>query len=623
MKIVVLLKAIPIQDHLVFDERGYVRREGVTIEMNPMCRRALAKGIELAALTGGTCVAMTMGPPSSAQILLEALAIGVDHAVLLSDPAFSGSDLLATSRALAGAISELGGCDLVLLGKASLDAETGVLPSMIAEHLRAPLFVAARQLVLEGHELEASCETDDGIVRIRGSLPAIVSCAERLISPLRADPDVLVSIAPEIIQVLTASSLPEGVYGGAGSPTSVGEVRALATSRRGVTFTDASAWANQAVAQLDQSVTRHGRTVLHAPARRALTGRPLVVVDVPEMRWYAHELLGAANLLADGLESHIVVISEHDDVVAWSSMGADSLRTLSRRSDPVALSEILGQVVEADQPHFVFLPSTAWGREVAGRLAVRTGCALVTDVADFEHCDGELRLWKSALSNSERVEIRTTTPTTIVTLQAGRYQPVVRSQLDDLSDMAREVTAPLVEAFVPEVMERIVEDDLELLTKSPIVIGIGLGVPPDAYAVVYELADRLDAEVVGTRKLTDRALLPRSRQVGATGRLLSSKVYLAVGISGKPMHVAGINAVGTVLAINSDPTAPMFEHCDLGLIASWEVGIEALNRALDRCGWVPGRTGALTGHLHQGSEVSELTSRSNGHGVFGGGSHGN
>jgi electron transfer flavoprotein alpha subunit len=298
------------------------------------------------------------------------------------------------------------------------------------------------------------------------------------------------------------------------------------------------------------------------------------------MRWLTHELLGASGDLADAIASHVMVISDDHDLGAWLSAGADTLRVIPRLNGPGEMAQLLAKVIEGDRPPMVILPSTMWGKEVAGRLAARTGCGLVTDVTEFDLKEQQVGLWKSALSNSELVEIHVNTETTIVTLQPGMHRPVTRAGVSDVTLAPQLAQLPERDGPTIELLEELIEDDLEPLATAQLVIGLGLGVPSEAYPVIREFAGQLGAEIVGTRKLSDQNLIPRSRQVGATGRLLSSTVYLAVGISGKPMHVAGLNAVGTVLAINSDPNAPIFDHCDYGLVGTWEDGLNVLRLVL-------------------------------------------
>jgi electron transfer flavoprotein alpha subunit len=103
-----------------------------------------------------------------------------------------------------------------------------------------------------------------------------------------------------------------------------------------------------------------------------------------------------------------------------------------------------------------------------------------------------------------------------------------------------------------------------------VVIGVGRGVDPTQYGALEPLRELLNAELAATRKVTDQGWLPHGRQLGITGRSVAPRMYFAVGLSGNHNHLAGTSRAGTVLAINTDPAAEVFAHCDVGLVADWQ-----------------------------------------------------
>jgi electron transfer flavoprotein alpha subunit len=119
------------------------------------------------------------------------------------------------------------------------------------------------------------------------------------------------------------------------------------------------------------------------------------------------------------------------------------------------------------------------------------------------------------------------------------------------------------------VLARTRNDDLDVLAEAHTVIGVGTGVPPDAYDDLEPLRTLLQAELGATRKVTDKGWLPRSRQIGITGRSIAPCLFVSVGASGKFNHAVGIRAAGTVLAINPDANAPIFASADAGIVGDW------------------------------------------------------
>jgi electron transfer flavoprotein alpha subunit len=124
------------------------------------------------------------------------------------------------------------------------------------------------------------------------------------------------------------------------------------------------------------------------------------------------------------------------------------------------------------------------------------------------------------------------------------------------------------------------DDDVETLARAEVVIGVGTGVSPDEYGRLSPLAALLGAELGATRKVTDKGWAPRSRQVGITGRSIAPRLYVALGLSGKFNHMVGVRAAGTILAVNPDREAPVFGHCDIGVVGDWHEVVPLLSDAL-------------------------------------------
>jgi electron transfer flavoprotein alpha subunit len=126
------------------------------------------------------------------------------------------------------------------------------------------------------------------------------------------------------------------------------------------------------------------------------------------------------------------------------------------------------------------------------------------------------------------------------------------------------------------------DDDVESLARAPVVIGVGTGVAPSEYEQLAPLAALLGAELAATRKVTDRGWAPRARQIGLTGRSIAPRLYVALGLSGKFNHMVGVRGAGTILAVNEDKNAPVFDHCDVGMVADWHQAVPLLCDALRR-----------------------------------------
>jgi len=574
VRIAVLVKQIPKLESMALDERGRLVREGVELELNAYCRRAVAQGVDLVAQHGGSVTVITLGPPSAEDCLREAVAWGCDRAVdtvgvLLTDPVFAGSDTLATARALGAAIEDLGPFDLVLTGRNSVDADTGQVGPELAELLDLPFATGARHLALDDGVLDLRCEHDDGWAQLRISLPAVVSTAERLIDPCKVDPEGRAAVPAASIRRLGASALGQGPWGQDGSPTAVGAVRVLDSERErhvlhGATLEEQVARAVdrlRARGALDAALD-HAADLGRVPDPQAEPDRTLAVLVEPDREGLTRELLGAAASLG-GLV--VAITTTEPDRARLGAWGADEIVHLA---DLVVEEDVASGVVtwaRALEPWAILAPSTAWGREVASRSAAALGTGLTGDAVRLEAEDGRLVAWKPAFGGALVAAIRSRTDPQMVTVRAGVLP----------APQPRVATAPVVALPVEprgriELLARTRDDDLDVLAEASVVVGVGQGVAPEDYPRLEPLLQTLDAELAATRKVTDRGWLPRARQVGITGRSIAPRLYVLLGASGKFNHMVGVRGARTVLAVNPDAEAPVFEHADIGIVGCWD-----------------------------------------------------
>ena len=187
LKIAVCIKQIPLIEEANFDAATKtIKRDGPNV-ISAFDLRAISLAVELKNRHGAETTVVTMGPPQARDALVDALAMGMDRAVHLEDRAFAGADTLATARALALWLTR-GNFDLILLGKYSLDAETGQVGPEIAELIGAAQITGARKLEIDGRMIRAERESDEGFDEIEAAMPAVLTCAERVAQPIKVKP---------------------------------------------------------------------------------------------------------------------------------------------------------------------------------------------------------------------------------------------------------------------------------------------------------------------------------------------------------------------------------------------------------------------------------------------------
>jgi electron transfer flavoprotein alpha subunit len=582
VRIAVLVKQIPKFEEMELTEDGRLRRDGVELEMNPYCRRAVAKACELASEREHghrTVTVFTLGPPAADDTLREAIAWGLERDVDISgvhvtDPQFAGSDTLATAKALAAALDHEGPFDLVLTGRNSVDADTGQVGPELAELLDLPFLTGVRYLSVEGDRVAARCELDDGWLQAEVRLPAILSTAERLTEPTKVDPPGRAAVPASRIRRVTVDDLGDGPWGEDASPTWVGPVKIMAVDRAHRRWPEATL-TEQVRAAVDCLVERGALTAdAHAPTETVAPSRThslcTVVVLEPDRARLGRELLGAAARLTGNV---LAITLEPPDGRELASWGANEIVHLSGENVEEDVARAVADLAQCEHPWAILVASTAWGREVASRVAVRLDAGLTGDAVELDIEGDRLIAWKPAFGGQLVAAIGCSTPVQMATVRAGVLPTLTPRPVD--VPVGYETIALMPRGRV-RVLARTREDDIDVLAEAHTVIGVGTGVRPDEYRDLEPLRIVLEAELGATRKVTDKGWLPRARQVGITGRAIAPRLYVSIGASGKFNHAIGVRAAGTVLAINPDPDAPIWHNTDAGIVADWHDALPLL-----------------------------------------------
>lgn len=184
MKIIVLLKQVPNTSDVRIDPKtGNLIREGVASVINPQDRHALEAAIHMRETFGGTVTVLSMGPLQAVEAICEALAMGADRGVLLTDKAFAGADTWATSTTLGLAIRKLGEFDLVFAGRQAIDGDTAQIGPQVAEFLGIPQLTYVTALEFHEGTVIAERALEGGCERIETPIPVLVTCMASLNEP--------------------------------------------------------------------------------------------------------------------------------------------------------------------------------------------------------------------------------------------------------------------------------------------------------------------------------------------------------------------------------------------------------------------------------------------------------
>ena len=243
-------------------------------------------------------------------------------------------------------------------------------------------------------------------------------------------------------------------------------------------------------------------------------------------------------------------------------------------------AEALQQLAEKTSPAAILISSSFEGKEIAGRLAIKLDSGLITDAVDVQADGGSPVTTQSVFAGNFTVQAKITKGTPIIAVKPNAAAPEEAAGAGDVEEFSATISDSAKKAQIVASQPRQATGRPEL-TEAAIVVSGGRGTGGD-FTPVENLADALGAAVGASRAAVDSGWIPHTFQIGQTGKTVSPQLYIASGISGAIQHRAGMQTSKTIVAVNKDEEAPIFELVDFGVVGDLNTVLPAVTEEVNK-----------------------------------------
>ncbi|MBN2145617.1 MAG: FAD-binding protein [Candidatus Aureabacteria bacterium] len=624
LHIVVCIKQVPDTTQVRIDPiKHTLIREGVPSIINPYDVHAIEEGLRLKEKYQGRVTVISMGPPQTEEALRKALSLGADSVYLVCDHIFAGADTNSTSLTLSGAVkylSKTDPVDLILCGKQSIDGDTAQVGPGIASRLKFNPLTYVDQILnmdLSAGTITVRRKLEGAYEKVTSPLPALVTVLKEINEPRYATLPGLIRSLRADIPVLTNHDLglnPEQL-GFKGSPSKVKHIFTppLRSGGNKIAADNPSHGAEvifnyMLEAGLLNTKEDHSRkkTKPSSPDKSddvIFEGDNTVVIQPGgvwiflehhdnEIARVSQELLGIGKILARDSRSLLgaIVCGHQMDSLVPSAFGfgADHVFVVD---DPVLSSyrtlpytQAVTNLVVKYKPDILLMGATTQGRDLAGSVAAELSTGLTADCTGLKiNTRGLLEqtrpafggnLMATILTEHHRPQMATVRPR-VIPLPAYHPKKNGRIIFEKIDLKEKNIPVKIIEHM------KISLSETNDISCADIIISGGRGMGSGQnFSMLKDLAAILDGVVGATRAAVDSRWLSYDHQIGQTGKTVRPTLYIACGISGAVQHRVGMQTSDHIIAVNTDPDAPVFSIASLGIIGSAIEIIPALNQLL-------------------------------------------
>ena len=622
MTIITLIKQVPLPNEMRMGDDGLMDRTKAKSIINIDCQFGLEAGLQLKKhYPEARMIACSMGPGSFEMALKTAISMGYDETYLLSDRKLGGSDTFATGLAISTMLKHLGFTKdskepfVIFAGRQTSDGDTAHVPSQVAENLGIPQATFCESAKPDGKgNIIAKRIIEGGYQMLQLPMPCLISFTPTGIPPRKPSLIGAIKARQSQIEVFGVEDINLGTekIGLNGSPTIVAAVENIESERPPIMMCSGHN-ERELVDNLIENIKKGKNTFLQKEKkekqqketpdfpvidtrgdfRHILTwveivngqvARPSLELFTPA-RHLAQQLGGDTKIKTVLIGKNVSHLSK-----TLFEHGADEVILVEKNELVEYLvlpfSDIIAQIIKEQKPEIVLFAATTAGRELAPRVAVKTGSGVTADCTGLEIGDYINRKEKTIIRpilHSRRPTYGESKLATILgfvypqvsTARAGTFEVPQRKEGRTGKVSVFEPVLPDAD-FAAKIIETVRgEGGLQSLFDADVIVSGGRGTTVDGLKLVKELAEALKsagvkAEWACSRAVVDEGIAEYARQIGQTGKTVRPKVYVAIGISGAIQHLAGMKEAGTVIAIDHNPKAAIFRNADFGIVGEYQ-----------------------------------------------------
>jgi electron transfer flavoprotein alpha subunit len=617
-----LIKQVPLPSEMRMGEDGLMDRTKAKSIINIDCQFGLEAGLQLKKkYPDARMIVCSMGPQSFETALRTAISMGYDEAYLLSDRKLGGSDTFATGLALSTMLKHLGYTKdskepfVIMAGRQTSDGDTAHVPSQVAENLGIPQATFVERIHPDDNgNIIARRMLEGGYQMMQLPMPCLISFTPTGIGPRK--PSLVGAIKARSAQIHVLSvediNLATDKIGLAGSPTIVANIQDIVSDRPPIMLAEGQG-EKQLVDDMIAKFKTGGNTLQKAESKEKTAKE---APDFPELdirndargilTWAeitggkiarpSIELLTPARNLADELGENTkittVLIGKNVEPLAQTLFehGSDEVILVEddRLEEYLVLpfADIFAQINKERKPEIILFAATTSGRELAPRVAVKTGSGVTADCTGLSignYIDRKKKAIIYPILHSRRPTYGESKLATILgfefpqisTARPGTFK-IMDEQKGRTGILSRFKPQLKEDDFIVRVLQTVRgEGGMQKLFEADIIVSGGRGTIVDELALVKELAEALKAQGVNaewacSRTVVDNGYAEYARQIGQTGKTVRPKVYVAIGVSGAIQHIAGIKESGKIVAIDHNAKASIFRHADFGIVGEYQ-----------------------------------------------------